>query len=470
MKKHLFLFLIFLLGLTSISAQTTYYVMEESTGEGTSWSDPGDLQAMIVKAVAGDQIWVAAGTYQPISPLYFELKEGVKIYGGFSGVETQLSERDWIENESILKGTGTGNLVVRNYMNNLTSATLLDGFTITGANRASGDGGGIYNNTSSPSYNNCIVTGNIGNYGAGVFNKFSTSVFTNVTITNNTSAKSGAGMYNDNASPMLKNVIISNNTSSEFGGGMRNHMSSSPTLVNVLIKNNQSVKGAGIYNSGGSNPTLTNLTISGNIATSTVEGGAGIYNLDSSPLVKNTIIWGNIVTIGSVSVFDEASSVTSYSNCLIENGTVAGGIISNADPLFVDVSADNYNLQSGSPAINVGNNDFVTGINHDLANNLRIAGNLVDLGVFEFNSSTAIIDLKMNNARIIVYPNPIIEKLYIQSESTIQKVNLYDIVGHEIMQIIPNDNFINVSRLKTGTYLIKIETIKGCSTAKINKL
>jgi len=307
MKKHLFLFLLFLLSISFIQAQSIHYVMERSTGGGTSWIDSGDLQAMITKAVSGDQIWVAAGTYQPVSPTYFELKEGVKIYGGFTGNENVLSARDWKVNETILKGTGTGNLVVRNYLNHLTSASLLDGFTIMGASRPTSDGGGIYNNTSSPAYKNCIVTGNVGNYGAGVYNKLCTSVFENVIITGNNCGKSGAGMYNDNASPTLTNVTISNNTAVEYGGGIRNHTSSSPTLKNVLIANNQSQCGGGIYNSADSNPTLTNLTISGNTATHLTEGGGGIYNLDSSPVLRNTIIWGNTAN-GSVSVFNEKTT------------------------------------------------------------------------------------------------------------------------------------------------------------------
>jgi len=468
MKKHLFLSLFFLLGVTFTQAQSIYYVMEASTGGGASWSDPGDLQAMITKSVTGDQIWVAAGTYQPVVPVYFELKEGVKVYGGFTGIETDISQRNWKENISILKGIGTGNLVVRNYINHLTSVTLLDGFTVTGADRPSGDGGGIYNNSSSPSYKNCIVTGNVGNYGAGVYNKASTSEFTNVTIMGNSGLKSGAGMYNDNSSPTLTNVIIKNNTAGEYGGGIRNHLSSSPTLVNVLITANQSVRGGGIYNSNGSNPILTNFTISGNTATHSTEGGGGIYNLDSSPIIKNGIIWGNLAT-GSVTVFNEATGSTTYSNCLIEAGVIGAGIVSNSDPLFVNVAEGNYALLGTSPAINAGNNEFVAGVLSDLAGNPRIAGNLVDLGAYEYNSNTSVVNLIVNDVKVSVYPNPVVEKLYIQAESSVQEISFYDVIGRKVKQINPVDNYVNVTDLKTGMYLVNIITAKGQARMKICK-
>ena len=40
-------------------------------------------------ANAGDQVWVARGTYTE----RITLKPGVALYGGFAGYETSLSER-----------------------------------------------------------------------------------------------------------------------------------------------------------------------------------------------------------------------------------------------------------------------------------------------------------------------------------------------------------------------------------------
>ena len=59
------------------------------------------------------------------------------------------------------------------------------------------------------------------------------------------------------------------------------------------------------------------------------------------------------------------------------------GDILNKNPLFVDASADNYRLQSGSPAIDAGAN---VGVTVDLTGNSRPQGAAPDLGAYEAGS------------------------------------------------------------------------------------
>ncbi len=94
----------------------TIYVDLGATGanNGTSWNDAYvDLQPAIDAAAPGDEIWMAAGTYKPTSwpnggseerEKHFSLKNGVTVYGGFTGTETSLDERDVEINETILSG------------------------------------------------------------------------------------------------------------------------------------------------------------------------------------------------------------------------------------------------------------------------------------------------------------------------------------------------------------------------------
>jgi hypothetical protein len=60
----------------------------------------------LASAVSGQEIWVAAGLYNPTSDIdssvSFVMKAGVAIYGGFAGIEAELNERDWVLNETIL--------------------------------------------------------------------------------------------------------------------------------------------------------------------------------------------------------------------------------------------------------------------------------------------------------------------------------------------------------------------------------
>jgi len=53
------------------------------------------------------KVWVAAGTYVE----NITLKSGVALYGGFAGNETDLSQRNWAANKTILDGNQSGSVV-----------------------------------------------------------------------------------------------------------------------------------------------------------------------------------------------------------------------------------------------------------------------------------------------------------------------------------------------------------------------
>jgi len=67
--------------------------------DGMTWATAfPNLNTALSAAQYGDQVWVAAGMYrQPANAdrsSSFILKNGVKIYGGFNGSETTLTQRD----------------------------------------------------------------------------------------------------------------------------------------------------------------------------------------------------------------------------------------------------------------------------------------------------------------------------------------------------------------------------------------
>ena len=87
------------------------YVDIDATGSdtGTSWLHAFvDLQDALGIAVAGDEIWVADGVYKPTQGsdryAYFTVQRGVHLAGGFAGVESFLTGRDWTTNVTILSG------------------------------------------------------------------------------------------------------------------------------------------------------------------------------------------------------------------------------------------------------------------------------------------------------------------------------------------------------------------------------
>ena len=255
-------------GQDSLANGTTIYVDAGATtgaNNGSSWQHAfTDLQNALDIAEAGDQIWVAEGTYRPSTEhggsgdryRSFQLKNSVALYGGFdpdAGV-TEFEHRDWVLHETVLSGDLNGD-DGPDFANNgensyhvfyhpdgtgLDSTASLDGFTVTAGN-ANGDhphdsGGGFYNYGSSPRLTNCTVEGNsASDEGGGIYNSsYSSPALTNCTFLGN-SAGSGAGMYNTYASPTLTNCTFHGNTAIAAGGGISNFFALAPTLTNCIL-------------------------------------------------------------------------------------------------------------------------------------------------------------------------------------------------------------------------------------------
>ena len=272
----------------TILSNDVIYVDGDATGDadGASWENAlTDLQDALEAADAGDEIWVAAGTYLPGRDRSdtFQLKESVALYGGFLGNEVSRDQRDWLVNETILSGdfsdddviTGSGaSLTIANSDENadyvfnhvtglnLGNLALFDGFIIKGAKKS-----GMSNDSSSPSIINCVFTENRGGFGGGMQNmNNSSSIIENCKFTKNYSTNSGGGIYIYSASPTITSCTFADNYTVNNGGGIFNY-SVSPTVTSCTFVNNHAVqKGGGVYNNGPS--VLTNCTFFENSAKS----------------------------------------------------------------------------------------------------------------------------------------------------------------------------------------------------------
>jgi hypothetical protein len=175
------------------------YVNSIATGNnnGTTWADAyTDLQDALNAAEYNDTIWVAGGSYFPDQEtgdrtLFFQLKNGVALFGGFSGIETSIDQRDWEDYPCILSGDigipgnitdNTHTLIYTEYCD---TSTILDGFiierawadtslndiitTVLGVGSAMYIKGAGLNNEASPTINNCIFRNNFTVYGGTIF-------------------------------------------------------------------------------------------------------------------------------------------------------------------------------------------------------------------------------------------------------------------------------------------------------------
>ena len=105
--------LVWLAGFTAapIVAQRVIRVNPGALGanDGSSWANAYLLlQSALAAASNGDELWVAAGVHTP-GPVgsrtaTFQLKTGVRIYGGFAGSESNRAQRDPSSRETILSG------------------------------------------------------------------------------------------------------------------------------------------------------------------------------------------------------------------------------------------------------------------------------------------------------------------------------------------------------------------------------
>jgi predicted outer membrane repeat protein len=333
---------------------TTRYAKPGGMTDGVceSWINACELYYVLSTAVPGDEIWVEAGVYLPgaLRTDTFQLKNGVALYGGFAGTETDRDQRQLSSNMTILSGDIDANDSQTPIITNLATVTdntansyhvvtgadgaILDGFTITAGNA----------NGASPN-----------NSGGGMYNSGSSPALTNITFSGNSAAK-GGGMYNSGSSPVLTNLTFSGNSATNHGGGL--------------------------YNINSSNPVLTNLTFSGNSATNY---GGGMFNDGSNPQIRNTIFWGNTAASGGTQIYNYNGSTPVASDSVIQDGYTGTNIITT-DPKLGTLG--NYGgltqtipLLLGSSAINAGNGTHCP--TNDQRGQARLG--ICDIGAYEYN-------------------------------------------------------------------------------------
>ncbi|MBO7586282.1 MAG: C10 family peptidase, partial [Bacteroidales bacterium] len=319
------------------------YVTENGTGDGSSWTTAtGDLQwalntALNIRNTYGvtPDVWVAAGTYygDTTSSNAFTMVEGVNVYGGFAGNEPanyDLSQRNFVANETVLDGKNARQVLSSSHFNN---ATLWDGFTIRHGR---------------------------GNTGAGVL-LFTNAEIRHCSIMNNKCFSGGGGVYSDHGS--VSNCLIANNTA-VWGGGMVSLYSS---VVNTTIVRNSS-NSSGVY--GDENSVFTNCIIWGNKLSDGTPG-----NLYGTSTCSYSAIEGGCQG-------DSIIALNAGNSPLFVNPSLTAG----ADDVTANVD---WHLHPGSPCINAGDNSAVTDA-FDMDGNLRIYHGRVDMGCYEWQGSQVI--------------------------------------------------------------------------------
>jgi hypothetical protein len=330
--------------------------------DGATWESAyRDLQDALNTAAAGDEIWIAQGIYTPVPPSdeepvsmgdrgeSFALSDGIALYGGFAGAETDRQQRNVAANPTILSGEiGLAGSQHDNSGHVVTVApgaeATLDGVTIR-------DG-------------NADIDIRIG---AAIVNH-GTLTLANSQVLENTAFSEGGAIYNAGRLTLVNTVVADNAADGIVGhheGGIE------LTLLDSRVENNST----GIFASYRNRVTITGSAISGNANSGIVadddtwitihdsvisnnrasDRGGGIYSFDYDQDGSN--LQGRIEIVDSRIDFNRAGrrggglALTGNVQTVIRNSTVNGNQ-AGAEP-----------LQIGSQDYGVGGGLYVDGTN-----------------------------------------------------------------------------------------------------------
>jgi hypothetical protein len=245
---------------------------------------------------------------------------------------------------TIIDGGGTNRCV------SLTDGASLTGFTLTNGIDST-RGGGIWCASTNAVVSNCVIVGNIvEGWGSCEGGGVCRGTLFNCTLSGNSA------------------VVYDPAWAQAAGGGAYGS-----TLYNCTLTGNF----ARVLGGGADSSTLYNCTLTGNWAV----GGGGAHN----STLNNCIVYFNTA---SSDLNCDFSSTLNYC-CTTPMPTNGVGNITNA-PLLVDYAGGSLRLQSNSPCINAGNNDYVTW-STDLDGNPRIVSGTVDIGAYEYQGPGSLI-------------------------------------------------------------------------------
>lgn len=436
--------------------------------------DSATIQLAINASTNGDTVLVDEGTYQ----------ENIN----FKGKNITVASRFIIDNDlehitkTIVDGrapvnVNNGSVVIFN--SGETQAATLAGFTITKGrgtltlNNGWIEGGGILIENSAATIKfNMIVdnetvlrSGAKGGGGGGISSIRSNPVIMNNVIVNNTAGYAGGIVLNWSAGTIRNNIIYDNHATGSWGTG------------GLMIWNAPEVTG---------NPPqiIENNTIVGNSAITTA-GGLSIDKTANPSVIKNLVVWGNTQPTGG-QIKNNGLGIVTYSN--VEGGFTGTGNI-NSEPLFMS----QFEPGSGSPCIDAGDPAGIYNDISDLENTSKALkpahGTLLnDMGVYggPYAAELPVFEIRQEllkgtphiissietvydkHSSVKIFPNPAIDNAFIEfnlNEDTDMEINLFDITGRKIYQVI-NTSLpagtcsvnLNTSGLSDGIYFCQFKT------------
>ncbi len=357
---------VFSIGAGAPTARIWY--VDAASPEGNSGMTPGspfkDINSAESIAGYGDEIHVKKGTYYLYSgdggpgtgPQTITLYDGIYLRGGYDDGWNQVND------PALTIISGEGNVPCL-YGSGLTSAAIIDNFTIEdGYSSASngsgyGYGSGLYLDSSSLTISNCDFTSNNADYGGGgiFISDYSAPEISNCNFDSNISnSGNGGGIFNDSSSVLtISNCAFTSNNAAE-GGGIYNFLSAS--IESCAFTSNTAYYGGGIFNI--STATIDSCTFTSNTAEGGDGGGVANYDYANSGISNCTFESNSAIYDSGGGLYCDVFSSMTVSNCSFKSNSAynkGGGVYcaySDASIESCDFTLNSANIEGGGLDLN----------------------------------------------------------------------------------------------------------------------
>jgi len=225
-----------------------------------------------------------------------------------------------------------------------------------------------------------------------------------------------------------------------------------------------------------SNNNLTSLDLRYNIKLTSIAASG------NSGLASITLPGGYNVAVGNKNKSHKISATNSVLTTLDLHNDALTTLDLHSYSGLSTLDVSNNNLTSLN--IQNGNNSNITATNFNASGNANLSTIVVDdvtyattnwtnvdsSGSFTTNSTLGV-GSELLNTSISIYPNPTLGMISIDKpyDVKINKIQIYNTIGKEMKYINKVNSVINVSRLSSGIYFLRVNTNKGVLVKKLVK-